>query len=141
MRPYFRVDLSIPDSSWKKIEISYIVSGRTDLAIGQDLFLSKWWKDLGKGLFQGVTTLKKQLPTKADYSVASFISGMNTNSNRFSVNIGQLSFNKTSNELQINFNCSSREDFKYINFTYIVFPRNQPYFSMVYAPYSTTNKG
>ena len=110
------------------------------MAIGQILFFSKSWKDLGKGLFQRVTTLGKKLPANADYSVASFISGMEPNGSLFSVKLGQLLFNQTTNELQINFKCRGRENLKSINFTYIVFPRTHAYIKMVYTPFPA-NKG
>lgn len=85
---YIQINLVInPDRAWTSVQISYLVSSRSDMVVWNgDYAFNSWIRKGATNIYDVVSTIQKPLPD-ASYKVAAFISGFSTSDSQPKVSI------------------------------------------------------
>lgn len=109
------------DDSWTSIQLSYLVSGRADMAIGNFESPINEWVPAPANTYSIVYNVAKPLPN-TNYRVAAFISGFSTTDSQFSLTINKKNFDYASKQLSVTFYCSANPAVLTLTITYVIYP-------------------
>ena len=126
------------DGTWSSIQLCYLASGRTDLAVGNLQFLYKQWVSLDSNIYTVSSVIEKKLPNLG-YQVAVFISGFLVFDFQFSLKINKKSFEKS--KLQVFFYCSANPTPLSLAISYIIYPETHQFLQMSFGPQLADQNG
>lgn len=113
------------DLSWSSIQLSFLVSARSDIAIGNIEFPIDTWGSATSNVYTVAVPIAKALP-KYNYKAAVFISGFSTTDSEFSLIVNKKAFDYQTKNLAVSFFCSANPAVLTITFTYIIYPEVHP---------------
>lgn len=109
------------DESWTSIQLSYLVTGRSDITVGNFEVPINEWVAATANVYNVYKPIAKALP-KTDYKVVAFISGFSTTDNEFTLTITRKSFDLDAKKLSVSFYCSANPAVLTLTITYVIFP-------------------
>jgi len=129
-----------PNQAWTSVQISYLVSSRSDMVVWNgDYAYNSWVKKGASNIYDIVSTIQKPLPD-ASYKVAAFISGFSTTDTQFQISINNRSFNSRSRVLTLTLFCNASPRPSSITISYVIYPSDHVAFDISYgAPLGDAN--
>lgn len=113
------------DLSWSSIQLSFLVSGRPDIAIGNIEFPIDTWGSATANIYTVNVPIDKALP-KYNYKAAVFISGFSTTDSDFSLIVNKKVYDSQAKNLAVSFFSSANPAVLTLTITYIVYPEVHP---------------
>jgi hypothetical protein len=119
------------NQTWTSMQISYLVSGRDDIALGNFDVPTSSWLPATSNIFNVINKIQKVLPM-GFYKVAAFISGFSTQASQFSIVINNKLYDNIQNHLLISFYSSGNAPLTTMTLTYVIYPQIHPILDFSY---------
>jgi hypothetical protein len=119
------------NQTWTSIQISYLASGRDDIAVGNFDVPTNTWLPATSNIFSVTYKIRKAL-LPMYYKVAAFISGFSTQANQFSIVINNKFYDRLQNKLIISFYSSGNMPLTTMTFAYVIYPEIHPILDFSY---------